>query len=124
MSIFRSTRNILLAIACVVVAACATTSTQPTDPAQALFEVKQAYNVAQSAARIYAKLPLCGPTAPKLCADPAIVVQIDDANIAATKAMKAADDAVKSGQPNALILINAASAAAGSLAARTPAVKP
>lgn len=124
MSILRSTRSILIAIACAVLTACATTSSQSTDPADALFKAKQAYSVAQSAATIYVSLPLCGPAAPKLCADPKIVVQIDDANTAATKALKAADDAVKSGQPNALILINAASAAASSLAARTPAVKP
>jgi hypothetical protein len=111
----------------IIVAACGTTPTS-TDPATMLFSVKQGYNVAQKAALLYEANPLCGSPAAAGsktgCSDPATVIKIDNMNQAAVSAIKAADDAVKAGAANAVVLINAASAATSTLSAQTPKVQP
>ncbi len=118
-------KRIIAALALGILAGCATTPGGDVTPADALYQTKQAFAVAQSAARVYTSLPLCGtPSAIKACAERKIVIQIDEANIAAVKAIDAADAAIAAGQSNAMVLLNAAAAATASLASRTPAVKP
>lgn len=115
---------VLVAVS-LLISACATAPSGTVDAKAALLDVKQTFLVAQSAAVLYTSLPLCGSAgASKVCSDPKIVLQIDEANTAAVKAIAAADAAVQAGAPNAVTLLAAASAAAAALNTHAQAVKP
>ena len=112
-----------LALACVIIAGCAVT---PHTPQQTVYQIESEYQVVLAAAVAYKHLPACGGSAPLICADPAVVAKLQQADTTASAAIFAAQAAVR--DPNfdkskADAVLIAAEQALAVLTAITPKVK-
>lgn len=76
----------------ILLAACAVATQKPQ---QAVFQIKQNYELALTVAVAYEKLPLCAPAAPVLCSDHNVRAKIKQAKDVAKPAVQAAENAVR-----------------------------
>lgn len=80
----------------------------PQSGAQTVFQAKQDYAVALTAAVAYKRLPACGATAPKLCSDKAVVTQLQKADDAAIALLDGAETVARTGGGNVAMALSAA----------------
>lgn len=124
---FRRSNLAALALA-VALAGCASTTTTPTDttvvttigsPAaqRAVFTAKSVYAGMLTAAVTYKELRRCSPTVPQPCSDPAVVAQLQKADVVASVALDAAEAAVRTPQIGNAAVDAAVAAANSALAA-------
>jgi hypothetical protein len=107
----------LLAVALLALtAACAVT---PQSPQQAVFAAKQDYAVALTVAVAYRRLPACGPAAPPVCSDKAVVTRLQKADDAAAALLDGAEATVRAGGGNVQMAITAAQQAVAALTSVT-----
>ena len=103
------TKQLLIAV---LLAGCAS----PQSPQQAVFEAKQSYAVALTAAVAYKRLPDCA-TRPQPCSDKAVVAQLQKADTVASTALDAAENAVRTPGFGKEVLSSAVAAANSALTA-------
>lgn len=109
---------------CVYIAACTLTGVKATNPQQAVFEIKQSYELALTVAVAYDNLPACTPGV-VICSTPAGKQKIKQAKDVASPVIQGAENAVR--DPNfdkntANAVITAAQAAVVALTAVTAAL--
>jgi hypothetical protein len=100
------------------VAAC---TTQPTSPAQAVFQIESNYAAALAVAVTYKNLPPCPGTV--LCSDAQVVVRLQKADDAASALLQGAQTTVRSGASGSDLAIKAAEQAVGALTSITQTLK-
>ena len=91
--------------------------TAPQSPAQTVFAMEAGYDAAIQVAIVYATLPRCAEGGPKLCSEPNIVRQANDAAHLAWAAIRAAEATARLEKPDADSIAQALAAARATLAA-------
>ncbi|MCC2632125.1 MAG: hypothetical protein K0S48_11 [Ramlibacter sp.] len=86
---------IVLALAASLAGCASMPSAAPDTPQQAVYAAKSAYATALTAAVAYKKLPACSATRPAPCSQPALVQQLQRADIVAAASLDAAEAAVR-----------------------------
>ncbi|HUZ65189.1 MAG TPA: hypothetical protein VMU82_15895 [Acetobacteraceae bacterium] len=105
-------------LACLL-AGCTAPPPAPRDAAQAVYEAEAAYAAALSVAVQYRALPACGTDAPAVCANPAVLAQLRQADATAWAALRTAQTLVQAGgdHPTSLAAAQTAVAAFATLIA-------
>jgi len=98
-------------LACLL-AGCTAPPPAPRDAAQAVYEAEAAYAAALSVAVQYRALPACGTDAPAVCANPAVLAQLRQADATAWAALRTAQARVQAGGNPATALAAAQTAVA------------
>jgi hypothetical protein len=100
-----------------LVAALAGCAAVPDTPEQTVFAAKTGYAVALSAAAAYKNLPVCSEKVPVPCRQPAVMAQIQKADIVAAASLDAAEAAARTPSVGATATARAIQAANAALAA-------
>lgn len=107
--------RLMIAALAVALAGCA--SGPPATPEAAVFAAKSSYEVALTAAVAYKRLPVCSATVKMPCSEPALVAQLQKADITASAALDAAETAARTPRVGTTATEKALDAARAALAA-------